>query len=249
MPLLETKDLTKKFGAFVAVDQVNLAVSANDIHAIIGPNGAGKTTLFNLLAGALSPTEGRIRFDGADITDRAEHERPYLGISRSYQIINMYDEMTIFENIQTALAVFHLNYYDMLRPLRDQQDVAQMADDIIDRLELTGNRDTVAGSLSHGYRRRLEVGLGLASDPDLILLDEPTAGMDADESDRIMELVIDLSDEMAVVLVEHDIEHVMEVADRISVLERGSVIADGTPDEIQSNQRVIDAYLGDSVYA
>lgn len=246
MSLLETEDLTKQFGGFVAVDTVNLSVNNNEIHSIIGPNGAGKTTLFNLLAGALPTTKGTVVFDGVDITDEPEHERPYLGISRSYQITNVYGSMTVFENLQTAVGLYQLNYYDSVRPLASEDRVTKRANELLSRLKLDGEHAVEASSLSHGDRRRLEVGMALASEPKLLLLDEPTAGMDPGESAKIASLTNQLADEMAIVLVEHDIEHVIDVSDHISVLERGSIIASGTPGAIQSNQQVIDAYLGES---
>jgi len=249
MSLLETTDLTKKFGGFIALDGVDLSVEATEVHSIIGPNGAGKTTLFNLLVGALPVTKGTILFEGSDITDKPEHERPYLGLSRSYQITNVYDSMTVFENLQTAIALYQLNYYDMLRSLESKDKILEQADQLLARLNIDSERETEAGSLSHGDRRRLEVGMALASEPKVLLLDEPTAGMDPGESAKIASLIERLSEKMAIVLVEHDIEHVMDVSDHISVLEQGSIIASGTPESIQSNQRVIDAYLGEGSYA
>jgi branched-chain amino acid transport system ATP-binding protein len=249
MSLLQTEGLTKQFGGFTAVDKVNLSVEPNEVHSIIGPNGAGKTTLFNLLAGTLPVTEGSIIFDDTEITDKPEHRRPYIGLSRSYQITNIYDSMTVFENIETAVGLYYLNYYDTLRRLESRDEVTERADELLARLNLGGNRENEAGSLPHGDRRRLEIGMGLASNPEILLLDEPTAGMDPGESVEIVSLIEELANEMAVVLVEHDIEHVMDVSDQISVLERGRVIANGTANEIQSNQNVIDAYLGESAYA
>ena len=249
MSLLRTKNLTKRFGGFTAVDGVDILVNPDEVHSIIGPNGAGKTTLFNLLAGALPVSEGKIIFDNTDITDKPEHKRPYVGLSRSYQITNIYDSMTVFENIQTAVGLYSLNYYDALRRLKRRDEVTERADELLARLQLDGKRESKAGSLPHGDRRRLEIGMGLASDPEVLLLDEPTAGMDPSESAEIASLIETLANEMAVILVEHNIEHVMDVSDQISVLERGRVIANGTTEEIRSNQRVIDAYLGESAHA
>lgn len=249
MPLLRTKNLTKRFGGFTAVDGVDILVNSNEVHSIIGPNGAGKTTLFNLLAGVLQVSEGTITFNNTDITDKPEHERPYIGLSRSYQITNIYDSMTVFENIQTAVGLYSLNYYDTLRRLESRDEVTERADELLARLQLDGKQESKAGSLPHGDRRRLEIGMGLASDPEVLLLDEPTAGMDPSESAEIASLIERLANEMAVILVEHNIEHVMDISDQISVLERGCVIANGTAEEIRSNQKVIDAYLGESAHA
>lgn len=244
MPLLEAEGLTKRFNGFTAVREVDLFIERNEIQAIIGPNGAGKTTLFNLLTGTYEVSDGTISFDGADITDTPPHERPYLGISRGYQITNIYQEQTVAENIQTAVAVFHTNYYDMLRPLEAKESVNEKTEEILKLLNLEDEADHKASTLSHGNKRRLEIGMALAADPELLLLDEPTAGMDATETERTMDLVTDVAKDKSVLLVEHDIELVMEVSDVIAVLERGEAIARGTPAEIQKNQRVQEAYLG-----
>jgi branched-chain amino acid transport system ATP-binding protein len=249
MPLLETSGLTKQFGGLVAVDTVDFSVEPREIRAIIGPNGAGKTTLFNLLTGTYEATSGEIRFKDTDITDEPEHRRPYLGISRGYQVTNTYDSMTVFENVQTAVAMVSRNYYNPLDSLDDDVDTTEQAEEIISRLGLDDQRDVEADSLPHGDRRRLEIGMALAAEPDLLLLDEPTAGMDAGETERTMALIEQLSSEMAVLLVEHDIEHVMAVSDRILVLERGNVIADATPENIKNNQKVREAYLGGGEHA
>jgi branched-chain amino acid transport system ATP-binding protein len=249
MPLLETSGLTKQFGGLVAVETVDFSVEPREIRAIIGPNGAGKTTLFNLLTGSYEATAGEIRFDGTDITEEPEYRRPYLGISRGYQVTNTYDSMTVFENIQTAVAVVSRNYYNPLDSLTDDVDTTERAEGIISRLGLDSQRDVDASALPHGDRRRLEIGMALAAEPDLLLLDEPTAGMDAGETERTMALIEQLSSEMAVLLVEHDIEHVLAVSDRILVLERGNVIADGTPENIRNNQQVQEAYLGGGEHA
>jgi branched-chain amino acid transport system ATP-binding protein len=244
MPLLDATGLTKRFGGFVAVDNVDLAVESGEVRSVIGPNGAGKTTLFNLLTGTYEVTSGDIVFDGQDITDAPEYERPYIGISRGYQITNTYESLTVFENLQTAVALFHENYYDMVRSLDGRTAVTERAEDLLDELGLDEQQAVEASSLSHGNRRRLEIGMALAAEPRLLLLDEPTAGMDASETERTVSLIEDLTDEMAVLLVEHDIEYVMTVSDTITVLERGSVIADGPPAAIREDERVQEAYLG-----
>lgn len=246
MSLLETRDLTKRFDGFEAVRGVELSVNRGEIGSIIGPNGAGKTTLFNLLTGSYRVTEGSIYFEGEEITDTAAHERPYLGIARSYQITNVYPDMTVSENVETAVAVFHTNYYDMLRPLSGKSDVAERTADILSTLGLEDKRNIEASTLSHGNKRRLEIGMALAAEPELLLLDEPTAGMDTAETERTMALVEEIGADKGVLLVEHDIEIVMEVSDHITVLKQGDVIASGTPEEIQTNSRVQEAYLGET---
>jgi branched-chain amino acid transport system ATP-binding protein len=244
MPLLDATGLTKRFGGFVAVDEVDLIVEPGEIRSVIGPNGAGKTTLFNLLTGTYEVTSGNIMFADEDITDVPEYERPYLGISRSYQITNTYETLTVFENLQTAVALFHENYYNMVRPLDGRTAVTERADDLLDELGLSDRRDIEASALSHGNRRRLEIGMALAAEPRLLLLDEPTAGMDASETERTVSLIETLTDDMAVLLVEHDIEYVMTVSDTVTVLERGEVIAEGPPAAIRQDERVQEAYLG-----
>lgn len=249
MTLLQVRDLTKSFDGFHAIDGISLTVDANQVHSIIGPNGAGKTTLFNLLTGAISATSGQIVLDGTDVSDTADHERPYLGISRSYQITNVFEKMTVFENVQTAVAVYHTNYYDLVSPLADDEQVTERANEILDRLDLREESESKASLLSHGDKRLLEIGMALASNPRLLLLDEPTAGMDAGETKRTVNLIEELAEELTVILVEHDIESVMRISDTITVLEQGQVIADGTPKEIRQNQRVQEAYLGGETVA
>ena len=244
MPLLNATGLTKRFGGFVAVDDVDLTVESGEVQSVIGPNGAGKTTLFNLLTGTYDVTAGDIVFDGEDITNVPEHERPYWGISRGYQITNTYETLSVFENLQTAVALFHENYYDMVRPLSGRTEVTERVEALLDELDLSDRQEVEASALSHGNRRRLEIGMALAAEPRLLLLDEPTAGMDASETERTVSLIETLTDEMAVLLVEHDIEYVMAVSDSITVLERGAVIAEGPPSAIRRDERVQEAYLG-----
>jgi branched-chain amino acid transport system ATP-binding protein len=248
-PILETEALTKSFGGFTAVDDVSLSIQNGEVKSIIGPNGAGKTTTFNMLMGALEPTSGTIRFEGSDITGEPIHRRPYLGISRSYQVSNVYPSFTVFENIQTACAMFDCNYYDMVSPLDEEAAVTEKTERLLELLGLESQQETLASSLSHGDKRHLEIGMGLASDPDLLLLDEPTAGMGATETASTIELITELAEDITILLVEHDIELVMQISDSITVLEQGRVIADGDPTSIQQNERVQDAYLGSDLHA
>ncbi len=247
--LLQTSGLTKKFNEFVAVDEVDLAIQENELHSVIGPNGAGKTTLFNLLMGVYEPTAGRIEIEGTDITTEPVHKRPYLGISRSYQISNIYPSLTVFENLQTAVGTFHGNYYDMLRPISSNDTLTEKTEQLISRLGFEDRRETAASALSHGDKRHLEIGMALAAEPQLLLLDEPTAGMGTKETNETMDFIEELTDEMAVVLVEHNIEEVMRVSDVITVLELGRVIADGDPETIKADERVQRAYLGGDQHA
>jgi branched-chain amino acid transport system ATP-binding protein len=236
--LLRTSGLTKQFNEFVAVDGVDLSIRENELHSVIGPNGAGKTTLFNLLMGVYTPTAGTVEIDGTEITAEPVHRRPYLGISRSYQISNIYSSMTVFENLQTAVGTFHGNYYDMLRPVASNETITEKTERLLSRLEFEEERETVASALSHGDKRHLEIGMALAAEPKLLLLDEPTAGMGTKETGETMGFIEGLTDEMAVVLVEHNIEEVMRVSDVITVLEQGQVIADGDPETIKTDERV-----------
>lgn len=247
--LLEATGLRKEFHGFVAVDDVSLSVPENEIRAVIGPNGAGKTTLFNLIMGVHSPTAGTIEFDGRDITDEPVHRRPYLGMARSYQVTNIYQSLSVFENIQTAVAVYRNNYFDMIRPLRRKEGVNERTEEILQTLGFDAHRDVEASALSHGDKRLLEIGMAMAADPKLLLLDEPTAGMDSSETEETLSFIADLASEMAIILVEHNIEGVMQTADSITVLERGNVIAEGEPDEIRTDERVQEAYLGGEVDA
>lgn len=247
--LLQTSGLTKKFNEFVAVDEVDLAIQENELHSVIGPNGAGKTTLFNLLMGVYEPTAGRIEIEGTDITTEPVHKRPYLGISRSYQISNIYPSLTVFENLQTAVGTFHGNYYDMLRPISSNDTLTEKTEQLISRLGFEDRQETAASALSHGDKRHLEIGMALAAEPQLLLLDEPTAGMGTKETNETMDFIEELTDEMAVVLVEHNIEEVMRVSDVITVLELGRVIADGDPETIKADERVQRAYLGGDQHA
>ena len=244
MALLETDSLAKSFSGFVAVDSIDLSVEEGTVHSLIGPNGAGKTTCFNLLTGEYRPTSGSIFFDGEDITGRASHDRPYLGIGRSYQITNLYSGMTVEENLETAVSVFQSNYYDMFRPPGRIAGVDERVGELLEQLQLTDDRDTEVDALSYGDQRRLEIGMSLACDPELLLLDEPTAGMDQEETRNTMQLIQDLSAWYTLLLVEHDIEIVMSVSDEITVLHRGSILATGEPQSIRDNDEVQTVYLG-----
>lgn len=244
MTLLQLSGVSKRFGNLQALDGIDMTVNDGEIRAVIGPNGAGKTTLFNVLTGVYEPTGGEIRLRGKPITDTPEYERPYHGISRAYQVNNPFESMTVYENLQTAVALYHNNYYDLLTPLDGNEQVAARTDSLLQRCDLADQCDTDASALSYGGRRRLEIGMALASEPKLLLLDEPTAGTDMAESDRIIDIVEEFVTDTAVVLVEHDIELVMDISDQITVLERGQVIADGPPDAITENERVQQAYLG-----
>jgi branched-chain amino acid transport system ATP-binding protein len=249
--LLEVSDLMRRFGGLIAVNNVTLAVESSEIRGLIGPNGAGKTTLFNLLTGALRPTAGRVRFDGADITGAPTHRLVRRGIVRTYQLSQLFAGFTVFRNVLSALHVHARSGFwaGLLEPpgvRRHNEALGERALEIVRFVGLGGREDDIAGSLSHGHKRLLQVAVGLAPSPRLLLLDEPVAGLLHEDVDRMMALVRSLRDVqgITVVLVEHNMQAVMGVCDRITVLQFGSVIAEGAPAAIAADPRVIEAYLG-----
>ncbi|WP_290812313.1 ABC transporter ATP-binding protein [Halovivax sp.] len=247
-PILETDRLTKRFGAFTAVDGVNLSIRRGEFRSVIGPNGAGKTTLFNLLSGGLAATEGTVRFDGEDVTDLPPQERVRRGIGRSFQILNIFGELTVRENVRLAAQSVHRDDYGFLASLfkpTDRHDgINARTDEVLDDVGLTGLATAEANALSYGDKRRLELGMVLATDPELVLFDEPTAGMSIEETERTIDLIDDVLADRTLLLIEHDIELVMELSDRITVLHQGEVIAEGRPEAIADDRAVQDAYLG-----
>ncbi|MFC7070931.1 ABC transporter ATP-binding protein [Halobaculum lipolyticum] len=248
MSLLETDGLTKQFGGLVAVDDVSFAVERGETRAVIGPNGAGKSTLINCITGALEPTAGTVQFDGEDITDTSPHETVQTGISKSFQTASIFPNMTVRENVEiAALAAEHGSFrFNFLKRLSDFSAVHETADEMMDAVDLLGDAGVEAGSLPYGDKRRLEIAIALASEPELLLMDEPTAGMSPDETADTVDLVERLQEELGltILIVEHDMEIIFRIADRILVLNRGQVIADGTPEEVQESEQVQEAYLG-----
>jgi branched-chain amino acid transport system ATP-binding protein len=245
--VIETRGLTKRFGGLTAVDQVDLTVPENEIRAIIGPNGAGKSTLFNMVTGFLDPSEGTVLFNGENITDLKPHERCQKGMSRSFQINEIFESLTVHENVRIAAQGKHEKRLDPLRDAASLESVNETVDEVLDRIGLADEAKVTARNLSYGDQRKLEIGLVLASDPTLLLFDEPTAGVGAEESHELEALIGEIANDRTVILIEHDIDMIMNIADKISVLYEGSLIAEGTPDEIASNQRVQDAYLGGEI--
>ena len=264
--LLETDGLTKRFGGITAVDGVDFALEAGELCSIIGPNGAGKTTFFNLLTGVLEPSDGRIRFDppgggvdpvgsaGAestgsgsalDITAASPDETALAGIHRSYQITNLFPTLTVLENVRVAAQAGRGNdSWKLWRNVRDFEDHYAEATAILERIGLAGEAETVTQNLSHGEKRSLEVGVALAGDPDLLLLDEPTAGVSSEGVDEVVALIEDVAEDHSVMLIEHNMEVVMDISDRIAVLHRGELIADGPPEDVRGDEAVQEAYLG-----
>jgi branched-chain amino acid transport system ATP-binding protein len=244
MNLLEVHGLVKRFGGLVATDRLDFGVAPAEVHAVIGPNGAGKTTLIAQLAGTLRPDAGRIALDGVDITDRSAHARVTHGIARSFQVTNVFGRFTALDNAALAVQACAGSSFRFWRPASAERALAENARALLARVGLEERAETPAGVLAHGEQRRLEVALALASRPRLLLLDEPMAGMGPDESERMVELIGRLKGSIAIVLVEHDMDAVFRLADRISVLVYGRVLATGTPAEIRANPEVRQAYLG-----
>lgn len=244
--LLETHDLRKAFGALVAVDDVSIQVQAGTIHSIIGPNGAGKTTFFNLLSGNLEPTAGRVIYKGKDITRLPLHRSAHIGIGRSFQITNLFPNLTALENVRLACQALGKDNFRFLQPAGHFKQYEQRAQAILQQVGLAERALMPARTLPHGDQRKLELGIILAADPELLLLDEPTAGMAAEQVPELMALIkeIQTSGDKTVVLVEHNMNVVMSISDRITVMHQGQVLAEGTPAEIAANETVQSAYLG-----
>lgn len=243
-PLLETENLTKTFGDLIAVNGVNMKIEEGNIHALIGPNGAGKTTLFNMLAGEYSPTSGKIKFNGKDITGLPAHKISHLGIGRSFQITNIFFELTVMENLQLAAQSRGTENYKFMKDVSNLGEVDKEARKIMDRVGLSGKANKKAGELPRADQRALEVGIALGTDPILLLLDEPTSGMPPEEISRMTDLIKNISQELTILLVEHKMRVVMSISDKISVLHQGEIICEGSPEEVHEDEAVKKAYLG-----
>jgi branched-chain amino acid transport system ATP-binding protein len=245
-PLLEVRGLVKRFGALVATDSVDLDVRAHEIHALIGPNGAGKTTLVAQIGGQLASDHGTIVFDRADITRRAAHLRARAGLVRSFQITRLFRSASVHENVALALQAVSGSSLRAWRPVASEAALQARATAVLDGIGLAARAGMAVDALSHGERRALEVGMALASGPRLVLLDEPMAGLGAEESSRMEALVAALRARSAVLLIEHDVDAVFRLADRVSVMVGGRVIASAAPDDVRRDPTVIAAYLGEA---
>jgi branched-chain amino acid transport system ATP-binding protein len=243
--LLETSGLSKRFGGLSALSDVSLSLRRGELHAVIGPNGAGKSTFVNLLAGELRPTTGTIRLLGREVQGEPAWRRTHLGIGRSFQRTNIFKPLSVIENVRLAAQAVKSARGRLLRPARSEVRLVEMARAAIVRAGLDGSEEAVAGALSHGAQRQLEIAMTLAAHPKVLLLDEPMAGMGPEESERIAALLKTLSEDHAILLIEHDMDFVFAVADRLTVLVEGRVIASGGPAEIRGNKDVQRAYLGD----
>jgi branched-chain amino acid transport system ATP-binding protein len=243
--LLETRALRKAFGALIATDHVDFDVRAGETHAVIGPNGAGKTTFIKQLSGELRPDAGQIRFGGEDITALASPRRSRKGLARSFQITSIYRDFSALDNVALAVQAHAGHSFRFWRHAREDISLTRPARQVLEQVGLEGKSHILAANLAHGEQRQLEIAMALATRPRLLLLDEPVAGMGTDESQRMIELLATLKGEKTIVLVEHDMDAVFTLADRISVLVYGRIIATGTPVEIRANQEVRAAYLGE----
>ena len=248
MNILETKGLYHAFKKLEVLFDINLDVKEGERLALIGPNGAGKTTLFNVITGRYHATQGQAFFKGKEITQSEPHQLSRLGMGRSFQITTTFAKLTAFQNIRQAILSKRGIRFQMLRKLDKMQDVTEETDEVLKRINLTRERDIPAGLLSYGKHRALEISMALATDPDLIMLDEPTAGMSRDETHTAVELIRRLTEGKTVVIIEHDMDVVFSLADRITVLHYGRILASGPPAEIRDNQEVKDAYLGELEY-
>ena len=244
-PLLQVDNLAKRFGGIVATDDLALSIPEHELHAVIGPNGAGKTTLIAQLSGQLAPDSGRIRFAGNDITALPMHRRSALGLARSFQITSLFLDLSVLDNVALAAQAHAGHSFRFWRNARLEGELRQPALAALDRVGLSARADWRAAALSHGEHRLLELAMALAGAPRMLLLDEPMAGLGPEESARMVDMLRALKAEFTILLVEHDMEAVFALADRITVLVYGQVIASGTPQEIRANEEVRQAYLGE----
>jgi branched-chain amino acid transport system ATP-binding protein len=248
MNILETKRLYHDFSGLEVLFDINLEVREGERLALIGPNGAGKTTLFNVITGNYHASQGKVFFKGKDITHFHPHQLTRIGMGRSFQITSTFAKLTAFQNIRQAILSKRGIHFQMLRLLDRMEDITRETDEVLNRINLDGQRDIPASMLSYGKHRSLEISMALATDPDLIMLDEPTAGMSRDETHTAVELIRKLTEGKTVVIIEHDMDVIFSLADRITVLHYGQILATGTPAEIRENQEVKDAYLGELEY-
>jgi len=242
MEILKTESLVKNFGGLRAIDQVDFRLEEGQLHSIIGPNGAGKSTFFKLICGELHPDSGGIRFRGEDITALPQYAISHRGMSVAYQLTNIFPRLTTLENIRVAMQSRKTtyNFWSGKEALRDLREKSAS---ILETVELGSKKDELACNLSHGEQRHLELGIALATEPALLLLDEPTAGMSPEDTERTIQLIRQIARGRTIILVEHKMKVVMKISDKITVLHYGAIIAEGKPEEIQANERVQEVYL------
>jgi branched-chain amino acid transport system ATP-binding protein len=240
----KTENLTRAFSGFRAVNDISIEIPRGGVRTIIGPNGAGKTTFFNLLSGLFPPTSGRIFFGGKDVTGLDPYRRARLGIARSFQITNIFAKLTVYENVRLAVQAVHDGRANFFRGTKHMGDLLTRTEEILEDIGLSSVAAGSAENLSHGDQRRLEIGLVLARDPNVLLLDEPLAGMSPTETHATVDLIQRISPGRTIMLVEHDMDVVMSISTTITVLQTGQILAVGTPQEIRDNEAVQRAYLG-----
>ncbi len=240
---LDVRNVSRHFGHFKALSDVSVSFPPNQLTAIIGPNGAGKSTFFNVLSGALPPTTGEIFFEGQNITGLAPHEYARRGIAKSFQITNVFKQLSVHENVRVA-AQMRYSRFDILTPRHLLREAIDEADALLERVGLIQLRDKTVADLAHGQQRSLEIAMALAASPKLLLMDEPTAGMSPQETTAMMDLIVELAQERTVILVEHKMKLVMGICERLIVLHHGEFLAQGTPDDIRNNDEVRRVYLG-----
>jgi len=249
VPLIEIQRLNKAFGRVMAARDIDLIFEAGVLTSIIGPNGAGKSTFINMVSGSLQPDSGKIIFQGKDITHLPIHSRVRMGLCRSFQVVNVFPDLTVFDNFQIPVLAVQQRGRRLFHFVDRERDVHREVEGVLDRVGLLAQARTVASALSHGDQRLLEVGIALAARPSLLFLDEPTAGMNPVERIEILQTIRRLSEggKTTFVIVEHDMDTVFSLSDRVIVLHHGEVIGDGTTDEIQNSERVREVYLGEEV--
>lgn len=248
-PALAIEDLRKSFGKAEIIRGVNLKIGKGERHAVIGPNGAGKSTLFNLITGRFPPTSGKVSLHGKNLAGLAPFQINRMGLSRSFQITNIFPKMTVFENVRCSLLWSKGYRYSFWNLVSKSRDLTESADAILDQINLLNRRDLPAGVLSYAEQRALEIGITIAGGADLIMLDEPTAGMSHSETDYIVDLIRKVTEDKTLIMVEHDMGVVFGLADYISVLVYGEIIATGRPEEVRANPKVQEAYLGAALEA
>lgn len=245
-PVLESINLVKKYGSLLATNDVSIKVAAGEMHALIGPNGAGKTTLIHLLSGFLTPDSGQILLDGKNISNLAMHKRVQKGLTRSFQITNIFDNLSVIDNLVLALQAVNANSFSLWQPHSKQITLYENAHQLAQQCHIDESLLHIdSKDLAHGEKRKLEFALTIASKPRIILLDEPMAGMGPDESQRLLQLMQSLQGQFAMLLIEHDMDAVFQLADTVSVLVNGQIIASDSPQAIKENPQVLHAYLGD----
>jgi branched-chain amino acid transport system ATP-binding protein len=245
-PILRTEAVGKRFGGFTALADLTVDFSTDRLTSIIGPNGAGKSTFFNILSGAYPPSEGRVFFAGRDITGVSHYRLAHIGIAKSFQITNLFPQLSAFENVRVAVQAKH-SRFDVWNRRTDLKEVKVRAEALLVLVGLADKRNELAENLAHGNQRSLEIAVALACEPRLLLLDEPTAGMSPEEARAMMDLILRLHQERTVILVEHRMKLVMGISERIIVLHQGRLLAEGTPDEIRAHDEVRRVYLGQSI--